>query len=874
MRSLLLTGLIFFTAQICSAQPAEQARKKMSPVLAQLKRPADKNEERIFWISVDNIDSAKHYLQQKNIPVKILSEFSQAGLLVIKTNWRLIDSTIAFSPLVRFIDIPRQPKEELALGAFDNSLNTINLLHHRLPSINGDRLTVSVKENRFNTTDIDFKGRYLPTPLASNEVSPHATIMATILAGAGNSFYTGRGAAWSSTISSSDFASLLPDTGTSYQRFNISVQNHSYGTDIENYYGADAAAYDATVVTQPSLLHIFSAGNAGDRTSAAGTYTGITGLANLTGSFKMAKNILAVGAVDSFGIVAPLSSKGPAYDGRIKPELVAFGQEGSSGAAALTSGIALLIQQAYKQIHGGQLPPAALAKAVLINTADDISTAGPDFSTGYGNVNGFKAVNSILQQQYFSDNISNGATLQYDITIPPAVRKFSLTLCWTDPPAAANAARALVNDLDIEIQNIVTLEKWQPWVLSSFPHRDSLLLAARRSRDSLNNVEKITIDNPMPGIYRISVHGFSVASAQQSWWLTWRSDTAGKFSWHYPTAGDNPEAGRKNIIRWSSTFANTTTGKLEYSLDKGNSWSLLENAIDLQNSFYNFQAPDIFSTILFRMTIDDQEFISDTSAISRALNLSVGFNCPDSVLLYWNSATGINNYQLWRLGEKYLEPFATTTETFIVFSKASGAAQHYTVAPVFNAGRYGIKAHTIDYSEQGVECYIKNFLADLAGTEVLLALELGSLHNVKEIAWEKLNGNRFIHLNTITTIGSLSFQFTDNDLQKGGNTYRAVIILHNGQKIYSRPETVFYFNDSPYLIFPNPVTRNALLQIHSPDLQPRQLIIYDSRGQKLRQQLLTNLVSGVSVSGLSKGVYFILIFKEGKKDYAGHLVVQ
>jgi hypothetical protein len=37
--------------------------------------------------------------------------------------------------------------------------------------------------------------------------------------------------------------------------------------------------------------------------------------------------------------------KGPAFDGRIKPEMVAFGIDGSSGAAALVSGVAILLQQ-------------------------------------------------------------------------------------------------------------------------------------------------------------------------------------------------------------------------------------------------------------------------------------------------------------------------------------------------------------------------------------------------------------------------------------------------------------------------------------------------------------------------------------------------
>jgi len=36
-----------------------------------------------------------------------------------------------------------------------------------------------------------------------------------------------------------------------------------------------------------------------------------------------------------------------AFDGRIKPEIVALGEDGSSGAAAIVSGIALLIRDAF-----------------------------------------------------------------------------------------------------------------------------------------------------------------------------------------------------------------------------------------------------------------------------------------------------------------------------------------------------------------------------------------------------------------------------------------------------------------------------------------------------------------------------------------------
>jgi hypothetical protein len=186
---------------------------------------------------------------------------------------------------------------------------------------------------------------------------------------------------------------------------------------VENFYGADAAAYDATVINNPSLLHVFSSGNSGTSASATGIYSGITGFANHTGSFKMAKNILTVGATDSFSVVAALSSKGPAHDGRVKPELVAFGEDGSSGAAALTSDTALLLQHTYKQLHGC-LPAGSLIKAILINSADDAGNKEVDYANGYSSLNALNAVKTLQLGRFMNGSVAHSGTQLFTISVP------------------------------------------------------------------------------------------------------------------------------------------------------------------------------------------------------------------------------------------------------------------------------------------------------------------------------------------------------------------------------------------------------------------------------------------------------------------------
>src|SRR6266496_1617098 len=429
--------IVFFTPQLIFSQPTELQLKKFSLPLRERWRQKPTKEPSFFIVAVKDFTSFKTNIE-KNPLVKIIYNYQGANVFLIKTTWSELVQTILPSDEVLFVDEHRTAKEELAVSNLDLSTNKVNVNFSKFSQYNGNGFTVSVKENRPDTTDIDFHGRYLSTNLSSTIFSTHATIMATIIGGAGNTYYESKGPAWGSTISTSSFAILLPDPDAAYQQYNISVQNHSYGTSIENFYGADAAAYDASVITRPSLVHVFSAGNSGEQTSTSGPYANVAGFANITGSFKMAKNIITVGHIDSFGTVLAPSSRGPAYDGRIKPELVAFAQDGSSGAAAIVSGISLTLQNAYKDLHS-TIPSSALIKAILLNTADDVGPKGIDFTSGYGAANAYKAMLAITGGQYFGGSISNGATDVFNLTVPPNIKQLKLTLAWNDPPAAANA---------------------------------------------------------------------------------------------------------------------------------------------------------------------------------------------------------------------------------------------------------------------------------------------------------------------------------------------------------------------------------------------------------------------------------------------------
>src|SRR6186997_8315 len=393
---------------------------KLSPALLNEIKNAKNTGRLLLEITIKN-DKVPAEIWQPAYQAKKIFESSTFSVFKLVATAEEINSVLQSLPGIIFIEKGnRTAKEEIQVGNLDLSVNKINLVHRNFPSVNGDGITVSVKENKPDTTDIDLKGRFLSTNLSSNTVNSHASIMSTMIGGGANSWHLGKGAAWGSTISSSSFAVLLPDANSAYQQYNISVQNHSYGVGVESYYGADAAAYDASAMTNGSLLHIFSSGNSGTSSASTGVYAGLNGFANHTGSFKMAKNILTVGATDSFSILAVLSSKGPAHDGRVKPELVAFGEDGSSGAAALVSGTSLLLQHLYKQVNG-VLPANSLIKSILINSADDVGNVEVDYKNGFGSLNANNALKTLQANRFFAGSVSNSSIQSFNINVPAGI---------------------------------------------------------------------------------------------------------------------------------------------------------------------------------------------------------------------------------------------------------------------------------------------------------------------------------------------------------------------------------------------------------------------------------------------------------------------
>jgi hypothetical protein len=802
--------------------------------------------------------------------VRILKTYAPANIIIARVRVGNLDQLASKNELI-FISETLVPKEELTTGAVDFTLNRINYTQNRFPQLKGDSVSSSVKERLFDTADIDLKGRVFITGLENTEPTSHASLMATIIAGGGNSSPFARGAAPASKVTSTSFLNLFPETDSFYRRYKISVQNHSYGTVVENFYGNEAVAYDVSSVNNPTLLPVFSAGNSGNITTTTGPYAGVQEVANLSGNFKQAKNIITVSAVDSTGQVMPLSSKGPAYDGRVKPELVAYGEDGSSGAAALVSGASVLVQDAYKQKHNGLLPPSMVTKAALLNSADDVGIANVDYQSGYGNMNAYKAVQTINEDRYFESSLSQNEVKNFPITVPGNLAKLKITLVWSDPAATPNASKALVNDLDATLRLPATGESWLPWVLNPMANKDSLALPALRKRDTLNNIEQITVDNPAAGSYTLEIKGAHITTAAQAFAIAYQFDTARIFYWTYPAASDPLIASNTHTLRWETTLAGS--GQLDYSTN-GTTWQAIATVPDVSKKYFKWAVPDTVTTAMLRMTMaPSASVVTDTFTISPQLALQAGFNCMDSFLLEWN-ALPVRQYQLYELGGRYLAPFQQTPDTFSILKAAQHPALFYAVAPVIN-GRAGIRSNTLNYSTQGVGCYLRSFFLQTQTPDAaFFRAGLGTLFNVAEVSFEKKTGNDFVALKTITKPSATNFIFADSALHQGENFYRLKIKLTNGTLLYSAVETAYYVPVTTALVlYPNPVRQSGTLKLITNEVGRYTIRIYDSNGRFVYEQPLNSSLTHISATILRSGLYLVQILDKNGKPTVQKLIV-
>ena len=855
---------------------------KLSSTLEESRPELLKQKTSEFTITATDIELILKSLQAKKFSFKVLSVFKESNSALLKCNPQDFFAYCLPEPSIIFADKFISPRPEVPVPGYNRDINTINLIDFFIPGAAGAGITMGIKENKPNENDIDLRKRILPSPIASAVTEDHATVVAALAGGAGNSFYTGKGTAWKSNFFPSSFSNLFPDSSNLLLQKNVTVQSHAYGTIVQSFYGAEALSYDVQTNKNKNLVHLFSSGNRGTATGGAGAYVGIPGFANITGNFKMAKNVITVAAVDTAAVLAPFSSAGPLHDGRLGPQITALGPNGTSEAAALVTGAVAVLQQVYKDSTFQSLPPASLIKAILYTTAKDIGSKGIDFRSGYGLLDIFSAVQLLQQKNFDSAQLQQSQAWTKNLTVPAQAANLKITLAWTDTAASVNTNRALVNDLDLELKEINTGLVYKPWVLNSFPNVDSLKKLPVRKRDSLNTAEQVSIELPAAGQYQIKVTANQILTGnKQPFHIAYTWDTLNILRFTNPVhAGDIIREENSNLkIKWKTAVADTnTTGDLSVSFDNGNTWEIIGTDIKLHRQFFNWGIPDITAIAQLRMECPFGNFYSLPFVIAPLTKINVDYLCTDATRLSWQKNELASSYTVYALGDTaFIKPIFNVTDTFIVINRTLRPENIFAVEPIISSGVLAARSEAIDVKNQGVNCYYRTLLAEPSGDSIRLTLELSLLAETDSITFEKTDANGTVLrqiAKTITAPGQNIYVSYDNAPFSGTNFYRAKLWIA-GNFVYTEIVSVIHPGKKILFLYPNPVTKGQnikfLIKEKAGDVS---LLVTDALG-RVKGRYPMNAFGEIKTAAWASGIYFYKLFNtKGFTTESGKFIIQ
>lgn len=764
-------------------------------------------------------------------------------------------------------------KTEAVVLDLNLNANGFNVMKNEFPEIIGTDYHISIQELRFSEEDIDLLGRTVYPDLSDPRTNDHATQMATIIGGAGNSLITGLGILPKVTLVSSGFDEPVPDPDSYYREFAIQVQNHSYGTEIENFYGAFARLFDVSANENSALLHVFSSGNSGQLVATEGEYADLEGYANLTGNYKMSKNALVVGAVDTTGRRNIFVSNGPAYDGRIKPEVVAYSIFGSSNSAAMTSGLAGALQEKYQDMY---TTPAssALIKSAIITAADDAGIPGLDHRTGFGSIDAAGSMRIIDRVQFLEDQLSFGSINQHEINVPENAINFKVTLVWNDPAANAGDPVSLINDLDL---TVIDEEEGMslPWVLNTNASLEALSMPAKRGVDHLNNMEQVTLENP-GGPVTLRITSSSQVS-RQPYALTYEWELPEVFEWRYPLVNDHmPYNGETDgYFRWNTTYE-ANTAELYISYDGGTSWQVLSADIELEREQWRWEAPDTVTIAVARMQFGDQIHTTDPFVIGPITRPSIGFDCGDSSLLQWPKAEAAESYRLFELVDNSLEPFVEVSDTIFVLKDQDVNSGIYAIMPLLGDNKPALRSAAFEVDRLSTGCYFNSFFSEILPEEgVGLILQLGSTYQVEEVFFERFVAGQFEPIHELDEV--MGFTTVIDELPgQGFNRHRAGLVFEDGRTFYSDTVVTYFLTSTKVLTFPNPVRRGENLNVFTRVFQDGDAPIFelvDNQGKVHIRQAIVLEKESVPLGDLRPGLYFYRVTGLGS-DIGGRIVVR
>ena len=630
---------------------------KKDIAFANFVQPANKENQKLITVSYyTSVNKADVIAELEKVGALVVpTKYTDANVIFVQADMDKVDA-IAALPFVSYIGLQTLTDKELNYKGIGKHAVS-SLLSPSGKKLSGKGITVGIGDNsEIVTQQLDFTGRTItrvPVPFSFHGIHVSGTV-----AGAGLLNPKHNGMAPRATIVSQYFSDIITTAPTYVADHNMVVTNNSYtnadgGCPGDGTYDVVSNYVDRQTGDYEKLLHVFAAGNDGGITCVPYPMN----YATIKSGYQVAKNVLTVGAIDTLYAVASFSSRGPVKDGRLKPEIMATGynvfstrhfftygsSSGTSMASPIVAGAATLLNEQYRKFYAGAVPQAALIKAVLCNTAEDLGNPGPDFTFGFGNLNARRAADAIENNRFY---LSTATPSTNNITVPAGVRLLKVILYWNDTAAAPNAATQLINDFDLKVVapgNIPHL----PLILDPSPA--GVNNNAVEGVDRRNNIEQVVINNPVAGNYDINVSAFALPYGPQEYVVTYQMDMNG-VTVEYPFGDEKIVPGESETIRWSAYGDETNTFTVEYF--DGTSWNLIDNNVPASAQSFNWTAPATVSNN-YRVRVSrnataytDQSDFNFTVIGQPVVTATIP--CEGYAQFDWPAIPGATSYDIWQ----------------------------------------------------------------------------------------------------------------------------------------------------------------------------------------------------------------------------------
>ena len=644
---------------------------------------------------------------------KMIRSFSKGQVLVLNVSKDKVQG-IMNEPFVQHVEFE---EDEVARLNYENKIvQGAHYVHQSsIPGmeLDGSGVVIGVGDGGNLGNHIDFENALLEeTEEYATNFGQHGDHVAGTIASKGNLDPRQSGFAPGAGLIIEKTSNVVYKSRVYYEDYGMVLTNNSYGSsfdcDENGAYNYTSFELDKQLREMPNLMHVFAAGNNG-----AATCDGFPkGYKTVLKYYGAAKNVLTVGSVDENLEIASSSSRGPVKDGRLKPEVCGVGvnvisngreydyhsMSGTSMAAPSVTGTMALMYQKYEQ-NTGEVARGDLMKAIVCNTSDDLGVAGPDYKYGFGLVNAFRAVNAIEDERYFLGAVENDNDSNHSVTVGEGVTEAKFLLYWNDKESTSNPEKALVNNLDIQIiapDGEIIL----PWVLNH--HSSDVNLSPTRSVDILNNIEQVTIDNPIPGEYTIVVKGTEVPFGPQEFALTYEINEQ-EVNLLFPAGNESLVPDDQYNIVWAANQDNDNTFKLEVSFDNGLSWDLLVDQIPAEHRTYKWRTPEaVTQGAKIRVSINNTD-LNDTNErpfniLGKPINVVAIPVCKETIRLVWDDVdNSADSYVVYMLSEGRMQVFMETEQKHadIEYNFIEGKDYWFSVANKSYLGNIGERTKAI-----------------------------------------------------------------------------------------------------------------------------------------------------------------------------------